>query len=456
MMASSRLRSWFVAAAMSTAFTQTGPPASAVPVRKLDLSQVMAAARTNPAVKVARAGTKTAHARVAEVRGRRYPRIELTSFVAPSPGIECENADCTRTSPEQPTVSLAGVFSGLEFSLAQPVYTFGKLGAGIDAALAGETVAEMLERNKERTVTVEAARSYYELKYARELVILLEDGLEDIDKVVGKVQDKLSAGSGEVTVQDRLRLETLRADVKARLADAGGGEATALAALRGLVGDDEMDIDDAPLEPVEYSLEPAADAYTEKARASEPRLGAVRAAKAGAAALATLERRRFLPDILVVGGVSVARAQGVDNPRSAFADDPFNTTSARVALLLRWTLDPVAQKARVSRADADVDKAVSAERVVERVVAFELQRAYNDAASSQARMQAMKDGDKSSRAWVAAELQADVVGTGTARDLADAYRSHFTIRARYLQSIRDWNVATVTLDAATGELGSED
>ena len=52
---------------------------------------------------------------------------------------------------------------------------------------------------------------------------------------------------------------------------------------------------------------------------------------------------------------------------------------------------------------------------------------------------------------MASVLQAQAIGTGEAKDLADAYIAWFQMRARWVQAVYQWNVAVVRLGRASGE-----
>ena len=49
-------------------------------------------------------------------------------------------------------------------------------------------------------------------------------------------------------------------------------------------------------------------------------------------------------------------------------------------------------------------------------------------------------------------LQADAIGAAEAKDLADAYIAWFTMRARWVQAVFQWNVAVIRLDRSAGLL----
>ncbi len=427
--------------------------ANAAGPRRLTLEEITAAALENPLAEAAREGTNAARARVREIRGARVARLKFTGFLAPSPEINCVDDDCTETSPRDVPINVAGIFVGAKLSAVQPITTFGKASSVLTAARSAAEASAHGEDMVAGDLAYQAAQAYYGLKLARELAWMLEDGKAEIIKARKTLIDKLAAGASDVTVQDRLRLETLEAEVEARLSEAREAEAIALAGVRALVGDNNIDIDDEVLSSPEFDLA-AADAYVDRSRAGHPQLRAARAGVAALEALSRYQQNRYRPDLILVGSIKVAYASAVDNPPSAFANDPFNTTSGQIGLLLRWKLDPLAQPARVDRARAKARRAAALMSAASRLTEFAVRRAYASVDQADKRYRAAKKGEKAARGWVASVLQADAIGTASAKDLADAYLAYFSLHGRVLESAYDWNLAVVGLRHAVGELTS--
>ncbi|HTE54661.1 MAG TPA: TolC family protein [Kofleriaceae bacterium] len=417
--------------------------------KRLTLAELTRRAVGGPRADAARFVTRQAEAQVAEATGARFPRLDVRALAAPSPSIDCDDPACTTTSPQDATLALDGLYGGVELTLAQPLYTFGKLSAARDGARSAAAAARSGEASVAGDIQVDAARAYYGLKLARELRFELEDGLADIEKARKQLAEQLDKGGESATVQDRLRLDTVLAEARSRLAEAREAEDTALAAVRVLARDPSIDIDDAALEPVDAELG-ASEAYGERAVGTRPELIALRHLRSGAQSLADLEWSRFFPDLLLVGTFNLARAQGVDDPPSAFARDPFNTTSFGVAAALRWTFEPMSQRGRLLRARAKRDEVAAQVSAASEAVRVDVARAHAQARSARARLEAARDGEKSARGWVASVVQAEAIGAVEAKDLADAYLAYFTLRARYLQGVHDWNVALVRLGRAVG------
>ncbi len=443
---------WLAGVALS-ALLLSERDASAAP-KRLTLSEVVARVRANPGARAANADRDAARATAKEARGARWPRLQLTTFLAPSPDINCDNADCTTTSPVDFAPQLDGVFAGARLEVFQPIFTFGKLDAARDAADSAVELQTSLGERVKGDMVVEATRAYFGVAFARDLAAMLDDGAKQIAKGKATLVERLESGDDEVTVQDRLRIEAFETEVVLRLSEAREREATALEGLRALCADRDVDIAEATLAATEKKLGQAED-HWQAAQTKSPEL---RAAKYGVAALQhrhALEQARWWPDLLILGGATIARAQGVDDPPSAFANDPFNATRAELALVMRWNLEPAMQAARVDRTGAERARGQELAKTARLAVEFAVRDAYNRAEQAGARLDAARRGEKSARGWVASVLQADAVGTASARDLADAYLAYFTLHSRVLQSAYEWNVALAALARASGELAND-
>lgn len=429
--------------------------ASAAPGRVWTLDEIIAAASRGPRARAAAARTREARGARTEARGSRFPRLDVRGVLGPSPEIECLDVACTETDPVDPSLDLAGLFGRIELTLIQPLYTFGKLGAAAGASEHAIRAARSLEDATAAEVALEAARAYYGLKLARETRYMLEDGSERLAKALERVNREIAAGSAGVTLQDRYRLETLGAEIDLRLADARAGEARALAAIRILTGDRTATIDEEPLAAISYQSGTEA-ALVDRAKVQSPEVRAAEAARRAASELARLESARFWPDLLLLGSLNLAAASGVDNAPSAFANDPYNTTTAAAGLGLRWNFDPFAQRGRIEQARARTRRAGHLAAAAERRARFQAHQAYAEIERTRRRLEAARKGERSARAWLASALQAEAVGAVEPKDLADAYLAFFTARGRSLEAINEWNLAVYQARRSAGEFAARD
>ena len=431
------MRPWFVAAP-ALVLALASPAAAAPP--KLTLDEVIAKTLVGPRVRMAAGDAGAAAARVDEANAARYPRVKATAFGTASPDIRCLDATCTMTDPQNFAFRFSGVFAGAQVDVVQPVYTFGKIDHARRAASAARAAHSALAEEAAGDLAVDAARAYWGVKLARELGYMLDDGIDELDKAIERMERK-----DELSVQDRQRIGVLLAEARVQRADAAAAETQALAGLRALTGVDDAEIDDDPLAAIERPLPQTAT--------GEHRPQAIAAQRGAEAAdqLAEMAASQYWPDLAVVGVAGISRATGVEDPPSVFAFDPFNRPFAGLVLALQWTAEPWNTKPRVARARAEARKAHAQRDLATAGARYDAATALAEATAARAKVTAAAEGEKAGRAWVASVLQADAVGTAEAKDLADAYLAWFQIRARWAASVFQWNVAVVRLGRAAGE-----
>lgn len=447
-------RSRFLAAALVVA-TMIAPvlragSAAHAETARLDLQALVRRAHAGARGRMALAERAQARAKVDEADAARWAKVTATGFVAPSPHIVCTDPTCTRTDPSGFALDFEGVFAGGRLELTQPLFTFGKLSAVRDAARLGLTAQHALGDAAAGDLALDSARAYWGLKLARELRWMLEDGIDEIESASARLDERVAGGDADVTIEDRQRVAILLAEAQVQLGEAKQAEGQALAAVRALAGDAEVDVDEEPLEAAQYEL-PEDDAAVARARERRPEVAAARAGADAARRLADSQARQFFPDLALVGSLGYARAQGVDDAPSAFYSDPYNGTSGALALVLRWQLEPLTTRAKLAQARAAERRAAALADLADTGAALDARSARAEALGARERLAAATRGEQAARAWVAAVLQADAIGAGEPKDLADAYIAWFQMRARLVTAIFQWNVAIMRVRRAAGE-----
>jgi outer membrane protein len=424
-------------------------PAPAAPAGpKLTLEQVMSKALAGPKAMMAAGDLAVAESRVDEADAARMPRFKATAFATISPKIRCTNDDCTKTEPQNFALDFSGVFGSAQLDITQPLYTFGKITHARSAARAGLDAQHALADEAAGDLAVDAARAYWGVKAARELAGMLDDGIDEIGKALESLEDrggKGGKGKAEASIQDRQRVAVLLAEAKVQRADAQQAESEALAGLRALTGVPDADLDDDQLAALERKL---------PSRAVPDRRPQAIAAKTGAHAadeLAEMAVSGYYPDLAIVASGVIAHATGVDDPPSAFANDPYNRSGAGAVLGLQWQLEPWTTAAKVAHARADAHKAHAQSELAARGARYDADNALAEAGHAHDKVAAAAEGEKAARTWLASVLQAQAIGAAESKDLADAYIAWFQMRARWAQAVFQWNVAVVRLDRSAGE-----
>jgi outer membrane protein TolC len=446
-------------------------PASAV-AKKYTLNELLELARSrNPGLRAGDAATRGMRAQVAEAKRSWYPQGDLTSYVAPVPRVECQDAmgvaspdqnvreqDCVRTnaSPSHGALEyltqFAGAYTRTDVKLVQPLWDFGKISAGVSAAEAGVVVTTGRQDGARADIDFNVRKAYWGLKLARELRDMLEEGQGYLDSAQKKIEKELANEDGSASVTDRLRLRTLRTEIEVRLLEAKRLEEVARSGLRALLGfepQEDLDVDDEDFEPLEVPQRPLGY-YEDQARQSRPEVRTLDYAVKAKRALALLEHRKMFPDLVLMGQISFAYAPTIDAPQNAFSNNPFNGYGGGIAAALRLPLDFGPKLARSDRTRADADEIEARREEALGGVGFEVSKAYLELSEAGTRISEVNKGEKAGKAWVAAVTQNFAVGLADARDFSDALLQSFKMRTFALQAVYDLNVAVAALSRATG------
>ena len=88
------------------------------------------------------------------------------------------------TDPSNFAFQFDGLFVGAQVDVTQPLYTFGKIAHARNAARAGLDAQRALADEAAGDLAVDAARAYWGVKLARELGVMLDDGIDEIDEAL--------------------------------------------------------------------------------------------------------------------------------------------------------------------------------------------------------------------------------------------------------------------------------
>jgi len=416
------------------------------------------ARRLSPGLAANGKATTAVRAQVKEAKRNWLPTGELSSILTVSPKINCSPSEkeCTFTEDPFPkldtVIQFHGVFTRTQLTFVQPVYTFGKITAGIEAAEAGVEASASREQGLSSELELNIRKAYYGFKLARDIEVTLKEGLGYIQQAENMVQKDLDEGGGNMTITDKLRLQSTRAEVETQMLEVGRGEQIARAGIKALIGPQaphDLAIDKAEIEKLNVTVRPLSF-YEEQARHSRPEIRALDFLMRSKHKLADLEWAKQYPDLALVGTATYAYASAVDTPRNAFANNPFNTHGVGIAAAIRMPIDFGQRNARAQKALAEAEEAALRRQEAIGGIGFEVSKAYIEVMEANSRIETLAKGEKLSRRWLTAIVQKMDLGLAETREVTDALKSYFTMRVRYLQAISDFNIATAALTRATG------
>lgn len=402
--------------------------------------------RNHPNVLQAAAKLDYYRAQLDEARSAPFTNFALTAGAGPAPTF--------RGGPVYTQDREVGLKSSLGMAWRAgidgtvPLWTFGKITNTWRAAEAQiDLGAEELKKAK-NGVRTDVRRAYFGLQLARDALALLGEAAEKLDGALSLLRKRVKDGEGDDI--DLLRLETARAELDGRLAEAQRGERVALSALRFYTGIDQgFDIPESPLKPPKHSLTEVAK-YLEIARGKRPEINMARAGLRAREAQVDLAKSRLMPDIGLGLFWSYGRAPEITDQFNPFVRDDANYLRYGFGVGLRWQLDFLPGAARVRQAEAQLSETKQLYRYALGGVSVEVEKAYNEAVEAQKKVEAYKRASKFARQWMIKVSQGIDVGLMEERELVDPARQYALQRYSYLSSLMDLNMAMANLAEKTG------
>lgn len=452
-------------ASATTAVAAAAPTPVPTAGHRYTLGELIARAQRHyPGVAAAVHAVAAMEQKLFQARWAWLPRGELNAVFAPTPEIRCfddagdpDEQSCVRTNIREIAFNINGVFGRAQLELGMPLYTFGKLSAVGNAARAGVALEQARLAAARRDLELNVTKAYWGAKLAGAILEMIDEGREHLDKASARIARELEDDEGDATVTDELRLKTYLVEVDTRTLEARKLQQLALRSLSALTGlpADRIALDTAPLEASGAALLAGGD-YQRTARQRRPEMHLLEAAWRAVQARNQLERARLWPDLLLVGRAGIGRATNVDFPQNAFLNNPFNFSSAGVALALRWQLDTVQQVGRLREALAKSHRLAAKRQEALAAMTLEIEKVYLELQEAQQRVLVAERGQRSARSWLVATSQNLGTGLAEPKELTDALVAYFRVRLTGLQASFDvkvgWSELARKVGLATAEL----
>ena len=351
----------------------------AAPAQATTLEEAIAAAlRHAPEIEAARADTDAADARIRAARGQGLPSATLSGTIGYG-----------RLDP-QGYFGLPGANvtpRGAQLTVEQPLFTGGRISAGIAQAKAGSEAARAGEDLTRSQIVVATAQAYGDALTTHRMVTLYEQMVAQMEEIQRQAQLRFKAGESPNT--DVAQAAARLAEAQAGLEQARGLAVSADARFMNLTGLGSQDLQPLPASPptpgtIEEALDDAraknpglvqAEAALEAARAAARGARAERLPTVGAFVEGSTVRDQFFPDYRA-DGVTV----GLRGSWQFFAGGRISAKIAESDSAVR------AADARVRAARAAVDEqTISAFQGVRSAALVEAAAARQALAAAQAR-----------------------------------------------------------------------
>lgn len=324
-----------------------------------------------------------------------------------------------------------------QMTVEQPLFTGGRVGAGIDQARAGIAGAEAGRNGTRGQLVMAVTQAYGDVLTSARMVDLYGRLITQTTEIERQARLKFRAGESPST--DVSQAAARLAEARAGLARAQGMQVSAEAHFRNLTGLEPVDLQPLPVNP---ALPATLDEAMDTATHNNPALAQAEAGLRAAQAAARGARAERLPTI-------GAFAEGATVRDQFFPD--YRADSATVGIRARWELF---SGGRVSGKVAETDSGVRAADARLRATRMQIQEqvisAFQDVRTAQLVEQAATDQATAAAQALDSVRQEVRVGMKPQLDLLDAERESIAAEAGAARAATDRIVAAYRLLSLLG------
>lgn len=406
--------------------------------------------------RVDEAEAKVAHtkAKLAEMQSVYYPKLRSLMWVAPMFTIEGDGTiPGDQVTKRYSELSDWGPYTHLQATLAQPLYTFGRVKAGKRAAEERVLVEEARVRQTENTLAREVRRLYYTQLFAESLEPTLRWAAGKLEDAQEKAQSWYDEGTGKITKVELSKLDYADSRLKMRTLQAEQARDVSRMALKfamGLPARAEIELADRRLprdvSPPERELPDLLLA----ASVQRPEWAQLSHGKEAALALASARRLANAPELFLAGRFSANWTPTVDEQDNPFHEDTYNGVGGGLSLALRFDLDPAKSRAKVAQAEAKAAQVEAMKEFARSGIPLEVRKAYDQAETKHRMVEHARAGRRATRSWVQFASSSFMTGTGDAKDLVDGLANYLESTYSYYKNVHEYFVAQAELTYAIG------
>jgi len=349
-------------------------------------------------------------------------------------------------------LSNIGVFGRVEVNVLQPIYTFGRLSDAQDAARAGLGAREFQVQDKVNAVRQQTLQLVMAATLTRRLLGIVADVEAALKEVDAKMTKSLKDNDGDVSTDDRYRLELFKSELLQKKADAIRAERLARAALSTLMVIPEADLhlkEDPFPDPADIEA-PDILAVRIEAEQDRPDIRALDKAIEAKRAEVHASWAEQWPQFFIAGQFAYSRAPGRDTVTNPYVGDYFNALSLYAAIGFRQNLSFYTLKAREDKAEAELNTLLRQRQGAAHGVDLEVEQAHADLVAAISKRKAAHAALASGKSWFRSAGLNFAVGVGDATGVVDAYRGYATSQLNEAQATYDVIVAQGRLNQAMG------
>ena len=435
-------------------FAGPSPGAEEVPEKivRLNLRQLIERAiAASPEVGEAQSELAAVQSSVAQVEAAYYPRLESIAIVGPVEGSRTPIIQDNRIRGNSSDLGL-GIFGRLDFTITQPLYTFGRLSNHKEAARHGAAATAPEPGKVKDELAFRVTRLFHALVFAREGLEAARDGERFFDDQQQRFERLLELGSIEVSETDLHMLAAFRAGVMHNRLQAEKGIRLAAHALKAMLELPAGTTLEVVAEPSGQKERENLPGEVQKALANRPEFEQLRQAVEARKYQVAAAESELYPSLFMAVIVSLAGAPGRESFDNPYIRDEFNHADAGAVAGLQWDFDFGIKQARIEEARANYRKVLYQQKTAEQGIPIQVAEAYEESIEWEKGASSYKEAASAARKWVVSSIADFDMGVGTAGNVLLAIEKYSENQGKYVEALFNHEMAMATLRYVTGTI----
>lgn len=429
--------------------------AGAAEMERLDLRQcVERALAAAPDIATAAARLQVSEGQLRKAKAARYlPEAGVVTSLAPALGAEGK-LDSDLPSEAVVETDDLGPFTRVQLGFVQPLWTAGKITAGIDAAVAGVSASLAASDATAADVVEQTKTLYYNVLLARAVYDVLEETHEAFEKAFVSARTRRDEGDAQITELDVLNLRVGAAEVAKempRLKQSGESALEALRRLMGYAPEALVDVKDRRLEP-EAGEAPSLESYEQQLFARNPQWKQVNAGVEAKEQEVKRAEADYYPQVFIKGGFEYGYAPNRRRQTNPFVYDEYNyLRGPGGALTFGWKLNFHMTAAEVAIRKAELLTVESERRSTQTGLPVQLRSTYRKVLETDEQVKELGEGRKAGRAILTFAVTNFDLGVGEPAEIIQGLGLYGRVSSSYFEAVRNYNVARAALLRIMGE-----
>lgn len=447
-----RALAWVLAMGLSIGLAVAAPGAWAdgpEPLRCTLQQCYTLAIQRSPMMAAARLGVDQYASKLREAQTAWYPKLDTSAFATALPALK-PGRDGSDTWNDYDFANL-GPLVVSSVSVAQPMYTFGKITTLKRLAQQGVDIARTTVRIAEDEMRYQLSRAWWGLVLVDSLRDLTSDGRKLLDEQREKLEKSRDDGDPSFNQADLLKLNVYASEIEEKIRQFERNRAQAQDGLRLAMATE-------PDAPVQASGELTAvtvpdvpsSALEALALANSPRLLAQRDGVQARLIQVDLAQTQLWPELVFVARLAYTYAPTRDSTTDSLATNPNNSATSGVGVALRWSLDVFRQLEKIDQARLDARQAVLQTQGEALKLRADVRQMVREMTDSRALIDIQERAMKAARGWLVAESQAYEDGFQDFAEVLRATETYYRKRLSHAEAVYNYNMAVAALSRAVG------